>query len=292
MTQPSANLKLFILLAVSPVLWYRALASTWNLALLSDAHTHILLIVPLTLGLIFIRIREISPINAVGRWTGVVLLSVALLVRGCMALDIGQVSQSNALALSMFALVMWWIGSVIVCYGVRMFRALMFPLCFLFLVVPLPEGVVNWLTQSLQYQSAVAAELLFRVARIPVTRDGVFLSIPGLDIEVARECSSIRSSTMLIVVTLVLAHLFLRSWWRQVLLVAIAIPLSAVKNAVRIFTIAALGTHLDPGYLNGRLHHKGGILFFGLGVIVVAALLWMLRRGDVPRLEGRLSSTV
>lgn len=108
------------------------------------------------------------------------------------------------------------------------------------------------------------------------------LSIPNLDIEVAKECSSIRSSLLLAVTTLVLAHLFLRTWWRKVLLVAAAIPLSVAKNGVRIFTIAELGTRVDPGFLDGKLHHQGGILFYGLAVVAVATLLWVLRRTEFP----------
>lgn len=291
MTQTSANVfalvrsrtsdfKLYLLLSVSLVLWYRPLVSTLKLALASDAHTHILLIVPLTLALIFVRIRETVEIAPLGRWPGTVLLCVALLVRGCLFWGIVQASPSNALSLDMLALVIWWIGSVVVCYGMGMLRAVLFPLCLLFLVVPMPDRVVDWLTQFLQYQSAVATEWLFRAVRVPVTRDGVFLTIPGMEIEVARECSSIRSSMMLIVITWVLANLFLRVGWRQVLLDAIAIPLSVAKNAVRIFTIIELGTRVDPGYLNGRLHHHGGFVFLGLALMVVIGLLWRLRRGE------------
>ena len=111
---------------------------------------------------------------------------------------------------------------------------------------------------------------------VPVAQDGIVLTIPGLEIEVARECSSIRSSLMLIVTTLVLAHLFLRSWWRKVVLVAAAIPLSVAKNGLRIFTIGELGTRVDPGFLNGKFHHNGGIVFFAISVMV----LWILRRTE------------
>jgi exosortase len=129
---------------------------------------------------------------------------------------------------------------------------------------------------------------MFRVAGVPVTQDGIMLSIPNLDIEVARECSSIRSSLMLVVTTMVLAHLFLRSWWRKALLIAAAIPLSVGKNGLRIFTIAELGTRVDPGFLTGKLHHQGGILFFGLSVIAVGALLGVLRRTEFPMRLGFL----
>jgi exosortase/archaeosortase family protein len=92
---------------------------------------------------------------------------------------------------------------------------------------------------------------------------------------------------MLVVTTMVLAHLFLRSGWRKALLALAAIPLSVAKNGLRIFTIAELGTRIDPGFLNGKLHHNGGILFFGLSVVAVGVLLWILRRTEEDRSENQ-----
>lgn len=298
MSQSSANvfysalskahrLELILLLGVSPLLWYQPLVSTLKLALANDAHSHILLIVPLSAALIFRRLGLASATVAASRWPGAILLTGALLLRGFTAWNLGRLSAGNALSVSMFALVFWWIGSAVTCYGVGTFRTLLFPLCFLFLVVPFPDRALNWITETLQYQSAAAAELLFRIARVPVTRDGVWLLTPGLNIEVARECSSIRSSMILIVITLFVANLFLRSWWQQALLVAIAIPMAVVKNAVRIFTIVELGTRVDPGYLNGRLHHHGGPIFLGLALIVILALMWALRKNEMQKSPKR-----
>ena len=122
-----------------------------------------------------------------------------------------------------------------------------------------------------------------------MTRDGVMLSIPGLDIEVATECSSIRSSTILIIVTLILGQLFLRTWWRKTALIVAAAIVAIVKNAIRIFTIAELGTRVDPGFLDGKLHHHGGIIFFTLAVLAVVALLWLLRRNEIRSLDSTLT---
>jgi exosortase len=275
------DLELIGLVAASVFIWWRGIAATLKLAIDSDAHTHILLIVPISLALIYMRIREGRVAESSRGWPGLIFLAMAILLRGITAWDIDRLSTSAGLSVSILGLVLWWIGSVIFCLGGQFTRSLAFPLCFLFLVVPLPERAVNWVTESLQDQSAIGSELLFRAARVPVEREGLVLSIPTLDIEVARECSSIRSSTMLVVATLVLANLFLRSWWRQLLLAIISIPLGVAKNAIRIFTIIELGTRVDPGYLNGRLHHHGGVVFFGLALIVVAVLLWLLRIGEM-----------
>jgi len=280
LTNRARYVELCALVTGSLLIWWQPIAADLKLALSSDAHTHILLILPLSMALVYLEGKE-APLTFDPRvHVGWILLATALLLRAVAAWGTWHVSPNDLLSLSILGLVIWWIGSVILCFGLQTFRSLLFPLCFLFLIIPFPEHVLNWITGFLQNQSAVATSILFRCARVPVTRDGVMLSIPGLDIEVASECSSIRSSMMLIITTMVLAHLFLRSWWRKALLIVVAIPLSVAKNALRIFTIAELGTRVDPGFLDGRLHRQGGIVFWGLAVAVVVVLLWGLSRSE------------
>jgi exosortase len=282
-TRRTQILAFAFLCVASIVLWRHALLATVGLALGNDAYTHILLILPLSIGLIYMDSKTVGVDALPSYGAGVALLIAALLIGGFARWGAFGVRVDVRLSLAMLALAMWWMASVLLCFGVRTFRQYLFPLCFLFLVVPIPDFVLRWIVEFLQQQSAVAARIMFRAARVPVTQDGIMLSIPGLDIEVARECSSIRSSLILIVTTLVMAHLFLRSWWRKVLLVALAIPLSVAKNGLRIFTIGELGTRVDPGFLNGKFHHNGGIVFFAISVAVVLVLLWILRRTEMQR---------
>ena len=149
-----------------------------------------------------------------------------------------------------------------------------FPLCFLLWLVPLPEFALNHIVSFLQQGSVYAAGQLFAIAHVPVTQDGLLLSIPGLTLEVAKECSSIRSSLMLLVTSMVLAHLLLRSAWGKGLVILAAIPLSVAKNGLRIFVVSMLGAYVDPGYLHGRLHHDGGIVFF---LVFLAGFFVLLR---------------
>jgi exosortase/archaeosortase family protein len=85
---------------------------------------------------------------------------------------------------------------------------------------------------------------------------------------------------MLVVTTMVLAQLLLRSAWRKTLVVAVAVPLSVAKNGLRIFTIAMLGTRVDRGFLTGNLHHHGGVVFFLIALAGIFLLLWALRRTE------------
>jgi exosortase len=274
--------------AVSIVFWWHPLSATLHLALTNDAYTHILLILPLSAALIYLDAKNHDPKHQdspahradPSPRIGATLLLLALLVACYARWGMDTTPDDVRLTLTMFALVTWWIAAIVFCFGARTFQSFLFPLCFLFLLVPIPEFALNWIVEFLQYQSAVAARIMFRAAGVPAAQNGIMLFIPGLALEVARECSSIRSSLVLIVTTMVLAHLFLRAWWRKVLLVVIAIPLSVLKNGLRIFTIAELATRVDPGFLDGKLHHNGGVIFLAIAVVVMVALLWILHRTE------------
>ena len=266
------------LCVVSIVLWWHTLLATLTLALRQDAYTHILLILPISFALIFLewRSRKAQPEPDFRSGWALLVLAVLIGFLGAMWWR-GSLTADVQLFLGMLAVVMWWIGAFVCCFGVRICRICIFPLCFLVWLVPVPEFVLSRVVGFLQQGSAGAARLLFVIARVPVAQDGVVLSIPGLTLEVAKECSSIRSSLMLLVTTMVLAQLFLRSNWGKVLVSVAAIPLSVAKNGLRIFTLSILGVYIDPSYLHGRLHHSGGILFFMLSLGGLFALLTALR---------------
>lgn len=269
----------------SVVFWSHPIASTLRLALTNDAYTHILLILPLSLALILAG--PTSPlIIGSQKWAGWALASLALSLH-IVFWSGTSLATANALSLSIFTLVLWWIGSAVACFGLQPVRTRLFASCFLFLLVPLPPRAVNWIIEGLQNGSAVAAHALFRIAQVPAAREGIILSIPGLDIEVARECSSIRSSTMLMVIALVLAHLFLRSNRRKLALVLMAVPLCIAKNALRIFIIAELATRVDPAYLDGKLHRQGGVAFLALAGMITVLLVWWLRKGEFQNRSTR-----
>ena len=232
-------LSLALLLAVSLLVGWRPLVDTFTLALQDHEYTHILLILPIGAALIFLEWRSLRPMVAPNVRAGSALLAMAVLVAG-LARGWSSLSSDVQLSISMFALVLAWIGAFVLCLGSRVSRSVLFPLCLLFGLVPFPQFALNEIVNLLQQGSAWAAYVLFAAVGVPVAQDGVRLTIPGLTVEVAQECSSIRSSSMLLVTTMVLAQLLLRSPWRKVLVIGVAVPLSVAKNGLRIFRLRCL----------------------------------------------------
>ena len=104
--------------------------------------------------------------------------------------------------------------------------------------------------------------------------------MPNLVIEVAPECSGIRSGLGMFIVSLLAGHLFLKNWWRRVALVVIAVAIAIFKNAIRIDTLSLLTIHVDPGIIDGRLHHEGGVIFFAVGLLMLYPVLMMLVKSE------------
>jgi exosortase len=272
-----------ILTALSVAIWWGPLTASFALALHDDQYTHILLILPLSAALILLDWKSPAPSTGSTVRLGSVLLVIAALVTFWVRTKGDALSSDVQLSANMLALVVWWIAAFTVCFGSRGFRRALFPLAFLFWMVPFPDFVLNPIVTRLQQGSAAAARLLFMAAGVAVEQRGMLLHIPGLTVEVARECSSIRSSSMLLVTTMVLAQLLLRSPWRKALVIAVAIPLSVAKNGLRIFAIAMLATRVDPGFLTGRFHRQGGIIFFLIALAAIFLLLWIMRRGEAEK---------
>jgi exosortase len=267
------------LCGVSLLLWGRPLLDTFALAASDGQYTQILLILPVTIALIYQGWRERGFETRL--WTPAAgLLVISLLMAGLARWGYLGGSSDVRLAIEIVGLVTWWIAAFVLCFGLSAFRSFRFPLLFLFWMVPIPRFALDRVVAELQQGSAIASQFLFLMFSVPVSREGTILLIPGLNIEVAAECSSIRSSLMLLVTTMVLAHLLLRAPWRKVLVIALAVPLSVAKNGLRIFVIGMLGTRVNRGFLTGRLHHNGGIIFFLIALGVIFLLLWILRRGE------------
>jgi exosortase len=194
-----------------------------------------------------------------------------------------RIDSIGRLELFALAIVSTWCGLFVICYGTKALHRAILPMCLLLFMVPAPERVMNSVVQFLQHGSAVLSYHLFRAIGVPAVREGMMISLPGVTVEVAPECSGIRSSISLLILTLAAANLYLRSNWNKVLLVLTLVPLMLLKNAIRIVTLSTLAVYVNSGFLNGRLHHRGGIVFFLIAVAMLLPLVALLRRHERKR---------
>jgi len=166
-------------------------------------------------------------------------------------------------------------------FGRDWMRAAAFPLAYLIFMIPMPDAMADALESASKYASAEVANLLFHLSGTPFLRAGLIFQLPNITIEVAQECSGIRSSWVLLMTSILAANLFLKTRWRRFALVAFVIPLAILRNGFRILVIGLLCVNVGPHMIHSLIHRRGGPLFFMLSLIPFFLVLWWLRKGDV-----------
>ena len=279
----SARLKYFALFTlVLSGLFFKPLFELVRFSLHSELHSHLVLIPFISGYLVWLRRKEALPAPAGSLVLAVIPLAVGLLALRALRLGdwAASLGPNDHLALASFSFLCFlWAGALLLLGG-KLLRALAFPALFLTFIVPLPSAAENAIEIFFQHASAEAAALLFAVSGSTLFRDGLVFQLPGITIQVAQECSGIRSSFVLFIVSLLAGYLFFQSPWRRAALTAFVIPLAILRNGFRIFTIGGLCVHVRPDMIDSPIHHNGGPLFFLLSLLPFFLLLVWLRRRE------------
>lgn len=265
------------------ILFAKPLLELARFAWTSELYSHILLIPFLSIYLGWAKRRTLSAVGVPSPGLAAFPLAVGVAVMVAYWIKAGHAwvpNQNDYLSITIFAFLALLTGVLLAFLGRDAVQAMAFPLALLLFAVPLPTFLMGWIEMFFQHASALASHILFRISGTPVFRQEMVFYLPGMTIEVATECSGIRSSLVLFITSLVAGRLFLKTPWKRTVLALAVIPLGILRNAIRIFTLCMLTIHFDPNTINGPLHHRGGPVFFVLSLVPFFALLWWLRRSD------------
>jgi exosortase len=258
----------------------RVLRALIELSLRDSTASHLVLVPFVTAALIWIRresvfraVRSFGPFEiptfvVVGALTWAGITSWA------------SYGGQDALSASTSVVFVLWVSGFLLFYGHTAFRSALFPLLFLAFMVPIPTALLGSATQFLKWGSAEAVDGMFALSGMPFHRNGFVFELPKFAIEIADECSGIRSSIGLVLTTLLAADMLLKTGWKKALLVALVIPMVIIKNGIRIVTLSLLGTYVDTSFITGTLHHEGGIVFFLVALAIMLPILVWLHRSE------------
>jgi exosortase len=247
--------------------------------------SHVLAIPVVTVALIYLLRDSVFAVQQPSWVLGpsVVLSGVALSMVARAAFG----PSAFAVTVGVAGIAVSWVGGFIMCFGVSAARVALFPLAFLVFMVPMPELVIDHATSFLKAGSAEVVSALFTLTGTPYHRDAYVFSLPTFVIEIADECSGIRSSIALLLTSLLAGHSYLTKISTRTILVLAILPAALLKNGIRIVSLSLLAMHVDPSFLTGQLHHEGGILFFALTLVLLMPVFVLLQRSD----RGRCAAT-
>lgn len=242
-----------------------------------EDYQHGFIVVPLALFFAYERRWDLERARIEGSWLGLIPLTI-----GLTSLTIGRLGTELMTMRAGFVFTL--IGLVLLLLGRQVFRILAFPLFFLFLMVPLPQSLVNTVAFPLQLIAARFAVFSLQELGIPALVEGNIIHLAHTELFVHEACSGLRSLMALVTLGVVFAYFFKRGvLWIQILLVASTIPIAIFVNAFRVALTGFLAHHFGEEAAGGAIHDFQGIITFGL------AFLLLLGEGRLIELALRLS---
>ncbi len=157
--------------------------------------------------------------------------------------------------------------------GTQALKAVWFPIFFLLFMIPLPGPVVDSLTLPMKTFVSWATEHVLYAVGYPISRSGVILYLGQYQLLVADACAGLHTLFSLEAMGLFYLHLTQRgSWWRNVLLATLIIPISLTANVIRVVTLSLVTYHFGDEAGQGFLHGFAGIVLFVSALILIMAI--------------------
>lgn len=220
-------------------------------------------VVPLFSAFLIWQIRSrLAAAPSQPSWVGLAIIVMALLM-----LTVGIFGAEMFLSRS--SLVFLLMGMTIYLLGWSHFRLLLFPLLFLFLMIPIPAIIFNQITFPLQLLASKLATGLLQFVGVPVLREGNVIQLAAMPLEVAEACSGIRSLISLGTTAVMYGYLLEKSLFARVLLAIAAIPIAVGANALRIVGTGLLVQYWDADKALGFFHEFSGWLLFLLSLALL-----------------------
>ena len=265
------------LVVYAPILYYMVIH--WKLV---DDYSHGFLIVPLALYFAWERRPQLRRAVIEPSWWGVVPLFL-----GTLTLTIGRLGVELMNMRVSFVLTL--IGLVLLLFGKQVARILAFPLLFLFLMVPLPQSLVNVVAFPLQLIAADAATGILYLLQIPALREGNIIHLATTQLFVEQACSGLRSLMALVTLGVIFAYFFRKTLAERVIIVASAIPIAILVNTFRVALTGVLTHHIGQDAASGWIHQTEGMFTFAIAMLILLTEAWILQKIWPRRWRARTS---
>jgi exosortase A len=174
----------------------------------------------------------------------------------------------SVLEVQQFALVTMIQALVLALVGWRVFLKILFPMIYLFFLVPTGE----FLVPKLQDFTAAFVVTGLQIVGIPVLSDGVFIRIPNQLFEVAEACAGLRFLIANVAFGSLFAYLMYSSWRKRTIFIVLSFIVPIIANGFRAFGIVLIAYFSDGKLAAGVDHIVYGWGFF---VAIMFGMMWV-----------------
>ena len=244
----------------SPVLG--RLISTWSN---SEDYSHGFFIIPISIYLIWMKKDRILEAPKNNQRIGFFIFLFGLLIY------IGA-SYAYIITLASMAMLITFYGMILYLYGFQIFRLILFPLCFLVLMIPVPAQIYSSLTIPLQLFVSKTSTDLTMLLNVPIFRQGNVIQLPEQTLEVVQACSGLRSVASLLAVSAIFGYLRVNSNYLRTIIVFSSIPIAIIVNIFRVLIMILASYYFQYDLSKGTIHTFFGMMIFGLALAILFSL--------------------
>jgi EpsI family protein len=214
------------------------------------------------------RLRRIRLAPAL--WAG-----LAVLLSGCVLYLAGE--RGGVVTAERVSLIVVLMGLVLLLLGVEFFRALLFPIVYLIVMIPLVDLSADAIHLPFQLVTATIAAKGLALFGVPVLHSRQYLHLPNVTLEVANLCSGARFFISIVAITVPLAILTQRTALRRVLLLVAGIVISVLANGIRVALIGIWAYRYGAGTdIHGPFHMLQGLFVSVVGYAVLFLVAYLL----------------
>jgi exosortase len=255
---------LFLLSYLPAIIWM------WERWFARDSYySHGILVRFVSVYLIWLKRDELRNIKVRPSSWGIVL----------MATGVGIYIFSSALRIyfsSIYSMMVVLVGMILHFYGREALRKILFPVLFLFFMMPLPLVIVVNISFKMKLFAAELARQLLNSMGLMAVREGSIIKMAHTYVVVDDICSGLRSLISLAALGSIFAYLLQATRIKRVLLFLSTVPIAIITNVCRIVFLSAVSEIWGPKYATGFIHDLSGYSIFALAFAMLYGVSKMI----------------
>ncbi len=276
----TALIQFLFLAAVLVTVYYNELYSMSMTWAAKKEYSHGFLVPLISLYIIWTKRQELREAIVTPEWKG-----LAVLITGLFLYIAGNVAFEPFVRQVSFIVTI--MGLIYLLLGKEMLQLLMFPVGYLFFMIPLPYIVMNSVAISLRLIDATVTFKVLRFFGMPIFQDGANLELPNISLSVADLCTGILSLVAIITLSVFYSYITQKHVISRLALVFIAIPVAIVSNMFRLIMTVALAYFYGERALSSAIHEFHGTANFLINVALLVLAGRLLNKMDV-KLSGEM----
>ncbi len=229
----------WLLSAMILLLYIPVIAETLPYWLDNGTYSFCALIIPISLGLLFLMRHDLRGIERNPSLTGIWWIAAGVLIE-----QLGWFTHIRFLAVGSLPLVL--IGAILVMHGPKMLRVIRFPILFLVFAAPFPEPILTKVDVEAQFISTISTEHIMQFFGFAIVRQGSVLQVPTMSLNVAEACSGFKKMTSFFCFAVLYGWVFRMQISKWLALICLSMPLAMIANIVRICGLVAIASWYGP----------------------------------------------